>query len=307
MNKISVVVPVYKCEAFIPELINRLKLVLNSITNDYEIILVNDFSPYNDWEVIKKEAKVDVRVKGLKFSKNFGQHCAINAGLQMVNSEYIVVMDGDLQDTPEEILNLYNKALEGFDIVLARRFFRNDTFFKKLGSKLFYNVLSYLTETKQNPEVANFGIYKKNVIDNLLKMEDYNLYFPTMIQWLGFNQTSIKVKHNSRNQGRSSYSLMSLLNLAFRVILSFSDKLLRIIVFFGFSVTLLSFIVSAYYIYKYINGDIVVLGYVSLITSIWLLSGLIITIIGLVGLYIGKIFDQVKGRPKFIISEKLNF
>ena len=307
MKPISIVIPLYRCEKSIPELVGRLKKTLSKISNNFEIIMINDFSPLSYWNIVETEAKMDKRIKGINFSRNFGQHYAITAGLEFASGDYIVVMDGDLQDQPEEILNLYNKIEEGYDIVFAKRRNRQDHFFKKLGSKFFYKILSYLTNTEQNSEIANFGIYDRKVIDSIIQMNDSVKYFPTMVRWVGFKKSSIYVAHSERPEGNSSYNFKSLLNLAFNVILSFSNKPLRLTVKLGLIISSVSFLSVLFFLYKFFIGDIEVLGYTSLIISIWLLSGVIITFLGMVGLYIGKIFDQVKGRPNYIINNKLNF
>lgn len=303
---ISVIIPVYKCSNSIVELYDRIKSTLELVFKDFEIIFVNDASPENDWEIVKELAAKDTRVIGINFSRNFGQHYAITAGLDFAKGDWIVVMDGDLQDQPEEILKLYNKALEGFDVVLGKRTERKDTFLKKQSSKVYYSLFSYLTETKQDASVANFGIYHRKVIDAILQMKDHIKYFPTMVQWVGFNKTSINIDHAQRKQGGSSYSFYKLLKLAFDNIIAFSDKPLRIVVKVGFSVTIFSIVLALFYLYKYFVGEIEVMGFTTLIISLWFLSGIIIFTLGVIGVYLGKSFERVKDRPIYIVKEKIN-
>lgn len=305
--KISIVIPVYMGEKIIHELVNRLSIVLINICDDYEIILVEDCSPDNSWNVIEELCKHDSKLKGIKLSRNFGQHYAITCGLNSAKGDWIIVMDCDLQDQPEEIPNLFNKAKEGYDIVFAQRENRQDTFFKKLSSFLFYKLFSYLTDTEQDKSIANFGIYSNKVIASILSMNDYIRYLPTMVQWVGFNSVKLKVKHDCRFEGKSSYTLSKLLRLAFNNIISFSDKPLRILVKFGFYTSFLSFLIGIFYFYQYLIGQIVVLGFSSIIITITFLSGIIIFTLGLVGTYVGKTFEQSKQRPKFIIQNSLNF
>ncbi|NLL29122.1 MAG: glycosyltransferase family 2 protein [Bacteroidales bacterium] len=305
--KISIVIPVYKGEKMIQELVNRLNVVLQSISDDYEIILIEDGSPDNSWMVIEELCINDRKVRGIKLSRNFGQHYAITCGLNYAKGDWVVVMDCDLQDQPEEIPNLLNKANEGFDIVLAQRENRKDTFLKKLSSTLFYKVFSYLTETEQDASIANFGIYNKKVIASILSMNDYIRYFPTMVQWVGFDSIKLKVKHDSRFEGKSSYTLSKLLRLAFNNIISFSDKPLRILVKLGFYTSLISFLLGIFYLYQYFSGQIVVLGFASIIITISFLSGIIILTLGLVGIYVGKTFEQSKQRPNYIIQKIINY
>jgi polyisoprenyl-phosphate glycosyltransferase len=304
--KISVIIPLYRCSNFIEELTNRLHQTLQKISFDYEIIYVNDASPENDWQIVCSEAKKNIKVKGINLSRNFGQHYAITAGLNCAQGEWIVVMDGDLQDMPEEINKLYSKTKEGFEIVCAQRIKRKDHYLKKLSSYLFYKIFSYLTDTKQDESIANFGIYHHKVIDSILSMNDNIRYFPTMIQWVGFNKTNIEVDHGQRSAGSSSYNLYRLTKLAFDNIISFSDKPLRLMVKLGISITILTFIVFVYMLVLYLKGKIEVIGYSSLILSIWFFSGIIIFFIGIVGIYLGKVFEKVKDRPLYIITDKIN-
>lgn len=306
-NKLlSVISPVYKAAKIVPELVSQLHEQLQLITENYEIILVNDASPDDSWYKISIECEKDSRVVGLNLSRNFGQHYAITAGLEHSQGEWIVVMDCDLQDRPDEIINLYNKAMEGYDLVLARRANRKDNYFKKLGSKLFYKLFSYLTDTTQDNTVANFGIYNKKVIDSIISMGDYYRVFPILIQWVGFSKYYLNVQHSYRAEGKSSYSRMKLLNLAFNMIISFSDKPLRLGLKLGVLVSFSSLLLSIYYFILYMTGRILVPGYASLVILITFSTGIIITFLGLVGSYIGKLSLQVKNRPKYIIKDKIN-
>ena len=303
---ISIVSPVYRGEKMVAELVRRNVESVSAITDDYEIILVNDASPDNSWEEILKQCESNPKVKGINLSRNFGQHYAITAGLHYAKGEWVVVMDCDLQDRPEEIPNLYTKAQEGYDSVLAQRVQRSHGWFKKLGSRCFYKVFSYLTETKQDASVANFGIYNRKVIDAVLSMGDAMRYFPTQIQWVGFKRAYLPIQHDERAEGKSTYNLSRLFRLAFDTIISFSDKPMRLMVKMGLFVTLASFIVGIVFLVRYCLGEIEVLGFTSLIISLWLLGGIIISLIGVVGIYLGKLFEKAKDRPTFIVNQKLN-
>ncbi|MDB4498246.1 glycosyltransferase family 2 protein [Gammaproteobacteria bacterium] len=303
---ISVVSPIYRGEKMLDELVERLHQNLSSICTNYEIILVNDASPDNSWSKIESICQNDPKVKGLNLSRNFGQHYAITAGLNYARGEWMVVMDCDLQDRPEEIIHLYRKAQEGFDSVFAQRVERQDNFLKKLSSKLFYFVFSYLTETKQDATIGNFGIYSRKVINAILCMHDQVRYFPTMVKWVGFKQFAMPIEHAERAEGTSSYSFKALINLALNNIIAFSDKPLRLAAKCGFYISLISLIIGIIYIYRYFNGYIHVLGYASMIISIWFIGGIIMSLSGILGIYLGKIFDRVKDRPTYIVSESLN-
>ena len=203
---LSIVSPVYRGEGLVNLLVERTTKAVSAFTDNFEILLVEDHSPDRSWQEIQENCQRYPNVKGIKLSRNFGQHSAITAGLDHCKGEWVVVIDCDLQDQPEEIEKLYNKALTGFDIVLAHRVYRKDTFLKKIYSKFFYRVLSYLTGTEQDGTVANFGIYHRKVI-NVLKrdMREYFRYLPTMVNWLGFRTTGIEVAHGERQHGETSY------------------------------------------------------------------------------------------------------
>ena len=306
MPHISIISPVYNAENIIEILVNRITENVEKITNDFEIILVEDDGPDNSWEVIEASAKKNEKIVGIKLSRNFGQHYAITAGLDSAKGEWIIVMDCDLQDKPEEIISLYNKAQEGYDIVLARRHNRNDNFIKKTFSKLFYGVLGYLTGSNQDSSIANFGIYHRNVIEAVISMKESIRYFPTMIKWVGFNSTKLDVQHDSRLEGETTYNFKKLTNLALDIILAYSDKPIRLLIKFGIIVTSASFLIALYYAFRWISGEITIMGYTSLIISIWLLSGIIISTLGIIGLYVGKTFEGVKKRPIYIIKKIIN-
>lgn len=301
--KISFVSPVYQGENTLNKLVLGIKKVMEKIGEPFEIILVDDRSPDNSWEVMKQLSFKYNEVKSIRLSRNYGQHPAIMAGLSLVNGEWIVVMDCDLQDQPKEILKLYTKAIEGFDVVLAKRVKRKDSFLKKTSSFIFSKLYRIFTDTHYDHEIANFGIYNKKVIFSILQISDYIKFFPLFVKFVGFNVTSIEVEHASRSGGVSSYSFSKLIRLAFNTIISFSNKPLKLFVKFGLFISALSFVVGAYYLFLAFKGKIEVLGFSSIIISIWFLSGVIITTIGVCGIYLGKIFDQTKGRPVYIIDE----
>ena len=302
---ISIVSPVYRAEKILPILVSEINLVMERIGEDYEIILVDDRSPDNSWEVMKVLSSQNPKIKSIRLSRNFGQHSAIFAGLTKTKGDWVVVMDCDMQDQPKEIAKLYKKALEGYDIVLGQRENRKDKFLKKLSSKLFYKVFNYLSGANFDNNVANFGIYHQKTIKSILDMGDYVKFFSLFINWIGFKSVSIPIEHGEREEGKSTYSVGRLFKQAFNVIISFSDKPLRLFINFGLSISVLSFIVGIYYLYLALTGKIAQPGFSSLILSIWFLSGIIISCIGIVGVYLGKTFDQAKGRPTFIIDEEV--
>lgn len=303
---ISIVSPIYNAENTIEELVSQIKIEVSSFTTQYEIILVDDCGPDNSWEKVSQLCEKDNKIIGLKLSRNFGQHYAITAGLDQSSGEWVVVIDCDLQDRPDQIPKMYHRALEGYDIVQGRRENRKDSFFKKVFSWFFYRVLAYLSGYSQDSTIANFGIYNRKVISSITSMRESIRFFPTMVAWVGFRKTSIEIQHAERSEGKSAYTIGKLFSLALDIILAYSDKPLRIIIKLGLITSLGSFVFLMYNLYKYVSGQIVVLGYMSLIISIWFLSGLIMLMLGVVGLYIGKTFESTKNRPIYIIDKKIN-
>lgn len=300
---ISVVSPVYGCPGALNELCERLHATLGLITESYEILLVNDASPDNSWEIIKEQARKDPRVKGINLSRNFGQHYAITAGLDFAAGEWVVVMDCDLQDLPEEIRNLYITAKFGFEIVVARRANRKDSPLTIALSRLFYLLFKQLTNTKLDHNVANFGIYSHRVVKVLQTFKERSRSFGIMVNSIGLRKTEIDVLHGVRRHGRSSYSFYKKLNFALDNILNHSDKLLVLTVKLGIFISVTSILVAGAMIVRYFLFPSEIIGWPSLIVSLFLSTGLILGAIGIVGLYVGKIYNETKQRPLYILQE----
>ena len=304
----SIISPVYGASASLRELVQRIKASVETLTDNYEIILVEDHGPDTSWEIIEKICATDPKIIGIRHSRNFGQQYALNCGLDHARGEWIVTLDCDLQDRPEEIVNLYNKAQQGYDIVLASRQNRQDDFLKKFFSRIFYHLLSYLTDTHMDSSVANFAIYHHKVVDALRSMNDYYRYYPTMIHWVGFRLTKLPIAHAERPDGkRSSYNFRKRLTLAFDTIVSFSDKPLRLTVKLGLLISLITALLAIVLVVRYFVKAEAVSGWTSTFLSIWFVSGLVITILGMIGIYVGKIFENVKGRPTYIVGQRLNY
>lgn len=306
MPHISVVSPVYKGEKMVHELVTRVKESVSKITEDYDIILVNDASPDLSWQMIMKECAIDKRVKGINLSRNFGQHRAITAGLNYAKGNWVVVMDCDLQDLPEEIPLLYAKGAEGYDVVQAVRVERQDKLLKRWSSIIFHHVFDWLTGIKTDNKIANFGIYKNAVIREVINMPERDRDFVFLTSYVGFKSIAIPVEHGARFEGTSSYNLTRLLKLAFDCILSNTNKPLRMMVVLGFILSFLSMTIALYNVLAYWLGFVTVEGFTTTVFSIWFVGGLIMAQLGIVGLYIGKIFDQVKGRPLYIVMDEVN-
>ena len=266
---ISVIIPVYQSEACLGELQSRLIESLGSISENWEIVYVEDCGGDTSWEIIKGFGEEDTRIKVLQLSRNFGQHVAITAGIDAAQGEWNCVMDCDLQDNPAEIINFYNKAKEGFDIVLGQRQIRKDNIIKRLLSNLYYSMLSYLTDTKIDSSIGAFRILSRPVVDEFIRMREYYRFFGAMINWLGFKVAYIPVFHQVRHSGKTSYSFRKSVRLAINGILSFSDKPLKITIKIGILLVLLSsFFIGYKIIYALINHSTAV-GWPSLIASVF--------------------------------------
>lgn len=303
---ISVVIPVYGCRAAIPELHRRLCESLEKISKAFEIILVDDYCPQNSWEEIQKVCEKDKRVIGIHMARNFGQIRAITAGLDKSRGDWVVVMDCDLQDRPETIPELYQKAQEGYDVVFARREGRKDSAITKFLSKCFYKVYDYFTDGTFDSSICNFSISKRKVIDYYCRMREQNRAYTMFIRWLGFKQTAIDMPADERFEGKSSYNLKRKLKMAFEIITSQSNKPLLFSVTLGFVSAFLALIYIIYLVFReIILGDVLV-GWTSIVASIYLMGGIILCAIGVVGIYVGNIFNEAKNRPLYVIDECLN-
>lgn len=300
-SNISVVIPVYKAENCLDELYRRLKATLETISEDFEIILVEDCGGDKSWPIIEKLAAADSRVRGIQFSRNFGQHYGITAGLDQCNGDWVVVMDCDLQDRPEEIPRLYSKAQEGYDIVLARRGERKDSLIKRFTSLLFYKIFSYLADIEYDGASGNFRIMSRKVVENLRLMRERLRFFGGLVQWLGFPTASIEVEHAERFDGNSTYTFSKLWKLAAETIIAYSDKPLRIGVRFGFGMAGFAFGYGLYILMRAWLYGSPIPGWNSLIVSLYFIGGIIIAMLGIIGIYLGKTFDESKKRPLYII------
>jgi dolichol-phosphate mannosyltransferase len=306
MTHLSIVIPVYNESSLIDELVKRVKTNVKLITEDYEIIIVDDGSQDNTWNSIENEAKSENRIKGIKFSRNFGHHYAITAGLHNSIGEWVVVMDGDLQDRPEVIPDLYNKAQEGFDVVFVSRQNRPEKLYYRIAQKIFYWILRSLSGLDFDSRQANFSIINKKVVDAFKKFPENARFYGSTIKWLGFKRTFIVADHGARYSGKTSYTIRKRVRLASDIILSFSERPLKFAISLGLLMSIASILLALWIIYGTLNWGYSVTGWSSGMVAILFSGGIILTVLGIIGVYIGRIFQQVKGRPLFIISEKSN-
>jgi len=301
MPLISVVIPVYKAEGSLDELYRRLVAAMEPVTRDFEIVLVEDCGGDRSWAIIRALAAADPRVKGLQFSRNFGQHYGITAGLDVAGGDWVVVMDCDLQDRPEEIPRLYAKAQEGYDVVLARRGGRTDGLLKRFSSWCFYRLLSWLADTDYDSAAGNFRIISRKVVLACRSMREQLRFFSGLVNWMGFPTTSIEVSHAERHEGRSTYTFGKLWKLAVDTIIAYSDKPLRLAVRFGFVMSMLSFAAGLYILLSAALYGSPVVGWPSLMVSVYFIGGIIISILGGLGIIKEKTFDEAKKRPLYIV------
>jgi glycosyltransferase involved in cell wall biosynthesis len=300
----SVVIPTYKNEKDIFELYSRLAFTLESIVNSFEIIFVNDGSPDSSWKNIKEISKKDPRVKGISFSKNYGQHQAIKAGVNCSKGRWITVMDCDLQDCPEDIPLMYQYALDNqFDMVIGQRSLRKDHFLTRFWASFFYKIYNQLIDFKYDKKTANFGVYSRKVIDAVKLFQEDSQSFGYLVNIVGFKKGFLPVNHGERKNGKSSYSFWNKLSLSLDLIISNSNKPMKVIIFVGFIISLLSFLLALYLVAKYFWNGSSVPGWFSLATILFMQTGIVTFFFGITGLYINKVYMASKNRPSFIINE----
>jgi polyisoprenyl-phosphate glycosyltransferase len=301
MATISVVIPVYRAEDCLDELCRRLRAALETVSESFEIVLVEDCGGDDSWRIIQSLSAADPRIKGLQFSRNFGQHYGITAGLDHCDGDWVVVMDCDLQDRPEEIPRLYAKAQEGFDIVVARRGRRKDPPTKLVASRLFYRFFSWLSEIDYDGQVGNFRIMSRRVVESLRLHREHLRFFGALVHQLGFPTSSVEVQHDPRFAGETTYNLRKLMKLAAEAVIAYSNKPLRLAVKLGFVVSLLAFLAGIVVGVRALLFGTAISGWASLIISVYFMGGIITALLGVIGNYLGKTFDETKKRPLYIV------
>lgn len=303
MVELSVVIPVYGCRPCLVALNERLSTALTDLGATYEIVYVDDRSPDGSWDVLRELAGSDPCVRAVRLSRNFGQHAAITAGLARTRGRWIVVMDCDLQDPPESIPQLYAKAREGFDVVFARRKSRQHSAFRRLGARAYFWALGVFFGARLDGAYGTFSIVSRKVVDAYLELKDADRHYLFILRWLGFESTSIDVEHHERYEGQSSYTFSKLVQHAFDGLVFQTTRLLRWIVYAGFVIAVFGVALAGFFVYSWAMHDAYP-GWTSLAVLLLLLSGFIIMSLGVTGLYVGKIFGQVKERPIYIVDEE---
>ena len=305
--EVSVVAPVLNERECLPEFHRRIVKVLEGVRRSFEIILVDDGSRDDSWARIVALSAADTRVKGVRFTRNFGQHHALSAGLERARGEWVVLMDCDLQDRPEALPSLLEKAVAGCDVVLARRANRTDGRFKRATSRVFYALLNRLAEIHIDPSTANFGVYHRRVVAALTSFPEHHRFIPGLLSWSGYPTSYVDVEHWTRHAGHTAYDFKRMFRLATGVVLAHSDKPLRLSIHLGFLMAALSLGGVAWLVLRKLLWALPVPGWTSVMVSLFFIGGLLIANMGMVGVYIGRIFDEVKARPMYVARETVGF
>jgi dolichol-phosphate mannosyltransferase len=303
--ELSVVVPVYRCEECLRALYDRLTRSVAEITSSYELVFVDDRSPDEGWSILRELAALDTRVRAVRLSRNFGQHPAITAGLAESTGRWVVVMDCDLQDPPEEVPRLYTTAQQGYDIVFARRKSRRHSLFRRTSAKLYFKLMNVFLGTAIEGEYGSFSILSRRVVDKFLAFRDRDRHYLLILYWLGFNHTAIDVEHDERYAGQSAYSLSMLVGHATAGVFFQTTKLLRWIVYLGLLVALTGFAFALALMVSYFAGSDTPSGYTSLAVLVLVSTGFVLTSLGITALYLGKVFEQAKQRPLYVVDERI--
>jgi dolichol-phosphate mannosyltransferase len=308
MAKLSVVAPVFREAAVLPELCARIRAAVSGITEDFEIVLVSDGGNDGSWRVIAELSAADRRIKGIKFTRNFGQHLAISAGLDVCDGDWVVVMDSDLQDRPEVIPELYAKAQQGYEVVFVARVNRPESRLYQLAARVFHRIFRILANTSYDPAHGNFSIISRRVVERYRSMGETLRFYGGILDWLGFERASIEATHGERFAGQPGYTFRKRIALATQIILAHSDRPLHLSVVFGLIISLWSGGTGAYMILRYLFvRHYSVEGWTSLMVSVFFMGGIILLVLGIVGIYIGKIFNEIKGRPLYVVGDSVGF
>ncbi len=306
---LSVVSPVYHAEAVIDELVKQIKASAAALNKSYEILLVEDGSPDRSWQKIAENSKLHAEVRGIRLSKNFGQHAAITAGLEHSRGKYVVVMDCDLQDNPKYIPELLAAAqTQDVDIVYTVKKKREHSLVKNIFGRLYHLLFNWLVDgdSFSRADVGSYSLISRNVVEAFKRIHDQHRHYLLVLRWLGFSSTYVDINHEQRFAGESSYSLAKLMVHAFEGVTSQSNKLLWVSIkmgflFCGLSVLTIIGLVSAYFMHGFLAG------WPSLSVLILFCTGVILIMMGVLGIYVGNIFDQTRQRPLYLVARKTNF
>nr|WP_263406136.1 MULTISPECIES: glycosyltransferase family 2 protein [Paenibacillus] len=306
--KYSVIIPMYNEEQVIAHTYERLSKVMDCCGDTYELVFVNDGSRDRTMTIMREIADRDPRVKIIDFSRNFGHQVAITAGMDYARGEAIVVIDADLQDPPEVILEMIAKWKQGYEVVYGKRLKRHgETAFKKVTAKLYYRLLSSMTSVDIPTDTGDFRLIDRKVADVLRGLKEKNRYVRGLVSWVGFQQTSVEYVREERFAGETKYPLKKMLRFALDGITSFSHKPLKIASYIGFALSLSSFLYLFFVLFQKLFTSRTVPGWASIVGVNLLFNGIMLMLLGVIGEYIGRIYDEAKGRPLYIVRQETGY
>lgn len=304
LKTLSIIIPIYNEEQILPELYKRLTESAQKITKDYELIFVNDGSKDSSINLIKELSLVDNCVKFIDFSRNFGHQIAVTAGLDYSNGQAVVIIDGDLQDPPELIPEMYDKYIEGFTVVYAKRKERKgETWFKKRTAKLFYRVLQKMTSIDIPLDTGDFRLIDRKVVDNLKEMTEQNKFLRGQIAWMGYKSTYVEFVRDERRFGDTGYPLSRMVKFAMDGITGFSNKPLVYVRNMGIVVSFIAFVIMLYALYSHFILEKTITGWTSMVVASMFIGGIQLLSLGIIGEYIGRINTDVRNRPLYILND----
>jgi len=305
MPKISVVSPVYnELNATLTALVDRVAVAVASIPLDLEVILVDDGSRQETWDAICALCRQRPEIKGIRLARNFGQHAAIAAGIDQTTGDWVVVMDSDLQDRPEVIPQLYQKSCEGYDVVFVNRELRPESAAYRLLALVFYRILNFLSGQYYERRQANYSILTRQVAEAFRRVPDRDRFYGGVVRWLGFRTSLINARHGARPYGKSNYNIMGRLRFAFRIIFGFSSRLLHTAIVAGLLMAIVSFGAGIMIVVdKITHPSLPVPGWPSVMTAVFFTAGVTNVMLGLVGVYVGNLFEQSKRRPIYVVAQ----
>lgn len=310
MGKIqySIIVPLYNEEEVIGESYKRIKAVMEETKEDYEIIFINDGSRDQTEHLAKEICSKDPNIKLINFSRNFGHQPAITAGMRESSGEAIIIIDADLQDPPSVMLKMIEKWKEGYDVVYGKRIKRSgETFFKKMTAKMYYRLLTRITDVKIPVDVGDFRLIDRSVCNALNDLPERNRYVRGLVSWVGYKQTFVEFEREERFSGETKYPLSKMIKLAVDGITGFSNKPLKLASTLGYIVSCFGFIYLIIILIQKLFTDTTIQGWTSIIGLLLILNGVTLIMLGVLGEYVGRIYDEIKARPVYIIKEKIGF
>jgi polyisoprenyl-phosphate glycosyltransferase len=301
--RLSVAIPLHNEESILPELLGRTCAVLDSLDGGpHELVFVDDGSTDRTFEILEAAARSDPRILVVSLSRNFGHQSSLTAALDHVTGDAAIVMDGDLQDSPEAIPRFVERFQEGFDVVYAQRIQRKESLALRFCYFLFYRLMNWLSDTKLPLDAGDFGIMSRRVIDHIRHMPEHQRYLRGLRGWVGFRQTGLPIERDKRHSGKSKYSLVRLVKLAADGIFAFSIIPIRVAALLGFAVTAVSAVYVLYALYMRFILNESPKGFTALIVALTFIGGVLLFFLGVIGEYVGRIYEETKARPHYIIN-----